>query len=97
MLNNFYKAKRYIEIIFKFILILFERDGLVFIVINLLGILAKSMVMIAFLFSVKAAYLIYQDTLLVFLNSFAIEWMQGLTSSMAYTITATLVFLIFMV
>ncbi len=96
MIFNLASSKRYIEIIFKFLSILFKRDVLHFITTNLLGIMSRIMTIVAFFFSVKVAGLIYQETLLSVLDSFDIEWLQAFTLQEATIAVTSLAFLMFL-
>jgi len=96
MIFNLVRYRQYIGVILKFLSILFKRGRLVFIATNIVGILSKIMTIVAFFFSVKVVSLIYQETLLSVLNSFEIEWVQGLTLQATTFVVAALAFLMFL-
>jgi len=97
MIINLKKGIKYFEIIFAFLLILFKKNNLLFIGINLIGFFSRVMTVAAFIFSIKMASLIYEEKILTFLNSPKLEIFQGSISyELAILIISSIAFLLFL-
>ena len=74
MIINLKKGIKYFEIIFEFLFILFKKNNFLFIGINIIGIFSRIMTVVAFIFSIKMASLIYEEKILTILNSVIIQF-----------------------
>lgn len=97
MIINLKKGIKYFEIIFEFLFILFKKNNFIFIGINIIGIFSRVMTVVAFIFSIKMASLIYEEKILTILNSPKLGILQGSISyELAILTIAIIAFLLFL-